>query len=187
MSFTVGSLSTSSTLTFGPSRVDITWDGKSNGKVSVLPVCTDTATTATYSVGILRVFPAAEDKVVYSYGNTITYSAMAGEAYLLEDDPLSTSMANAYRYTEFTVGSTLATNTGVVAFELIPSNTNYTNRTDISTLSPHYFTWKMTQNRGTASQVVAVGKLTMLAPNPYSASNAVGNLVEAKTAHFCIG
>lgn len=187
MSFTVGSLSTSSTLTFGPSRVDITWDGKSNGKISILPVCTETASTATYSVSVVRVFDQATTKEVLSAGNTVLYNAVAGEAYVLERDPLSTFAFNSYRYPEFTVGATLSTNTGVVAFELIPSNTNYTNRTDISTLSPHYFTWKMTQSRGTASQIVAVGKLTMIAPNPYSRTNAVGNLVEAQTASFCIG
>lgn len=183
MSFTVGTLSTSSSLVFGPSRVDIEWDGRSNGKISMLPVCTDTTTTAAYSVSVLRVFPSAQAKVVYLSGLTFSLSFLAGQAYRTHGTGTSDSVESV----PFVIGSTLATATGVVEFELIPEDTNYTTDTDISTMMPHYYSWNLQQTRGTATQLVALGKITILAPNPYSSSNAVGNLVEAQTASFCIG
>lgn len=183
MSLTVAA-STSQTLTFGPSRIDIRWDGVSNGKVSVLPVCSNTQVTSTYSVKVLHVFPEATTKVLYFSNTSATYAIAAGDPFL--NNRTSTAVSAA----PFTVGSTLATATGIVSFELIPSDTNYTAAFDVvshTTSKPAYYKWSLEQSRGTAVQTVAAGRLSRLPPNPFVADNASGSLVQSQTASFCIG
>lgn len=183
MSFNV-SASTSETLTFSPSRVDINWDGVSNGRVTILPVCSDTASTASYSVRVLHVFGEATTKAVYASSISSSYSAVAGEPYKTGETTDSRTA------TPFTIGSTLSTATGQVSFELIPSDTNYTNTFDYATYptsQPAQFKWEMSQTRGTATQLVACGRMLRIPPNPYSSSGFYGSLIQAQTASFCIG
>jgi hypothetical protein len=184
MSFTVGSLSTSTSLAFKPTRLDIQWDGVSNGKVSVLPVCSSTASTATYTVRALHVFPAAVTKTLYASGVTSSYSASAGEPFR------NNHTSNAQVATPFVVGSTLNTASGEVSFELMPSNTNYTAAMDFGTYRTSQassYQWSVEQARGTSVQLVAVGQLNRTPPNAFSADTGYGTLVQGQTAFFCIG
>jgi hypothetical protein len=187
MSFTVGSLSTGSSLTFGPSRVDIAWDGKSDGKVSFMPSCSHTA--ATYSITVRRVFPSDTNKTVYVSNNSATVDYFAGEPYVIPYDPAVTASLTFYTYPEFSIGHT-ANTSGVVAFELNPANTNYTQKSSAETLyttRPMYYSWEMKQTKGTATQIVALGKITRRTPNPYAETGSFGSLVESQTAYFCNG
>lgn len=198
MPFSFGNLafstSTSSAITFGPSRIDIAWDGKSDAKVSFLPVCTDTAATASYAVSVQRVWPSDGQLTVYvPFGTnavTVATTYFAGDPYYLRYDPLVyPATANSYVYTAFTLGHTVASN-GAVLFELNPSNTNYTQRSSIidgKTTKPMYYSWEMKQTRGTATQVVALGRITRHLPNPYDETGSYGDLVGAQTAYFCNG
>lgn len=184
MSFTVGSLTTSTSLTFKPARLDIGWDGVSNGKVAILPACNDTSSTATYSVKVIQVFPAAATKTLYASGVTYSYSASAGE-------PFRNNHTNdAQVATPFMVGSTLNTASGEVSFELMPSDTNYTAVMDFATYRTSQassYQWSVEQARGTAVQLVAVGQLNRTPPNAFSADTGYGSLVQNQTAYFCIG
>lgn len=183
MSFNVSS-ATSTSLTFAPSRIDISWDGVSNGKVTVLPVCFSTASTATYEVNVLHVFDQSTTKILYNVsGLTLSYSALAGEPYRTYDTPFKTAAP-------FTVGHTQATASGEVSFELNPADSRYTNTLDYSsypTSQPAYYKWEIKQTRGTATQVVASGRLARIPPNPYSTAGTYGSLVQSQTASFCIG
>lgn len=186
MSFTSGPTATSTYLVFGPSRLDVQWDGVSNGKISVLPVCSDTATTASYQVSVLHVFDSAATKTVYAGGLTSAYSATAGEPFRTSDSPNTRIAA------PFQIGSTLSTASGVLSFELIPGNTNYTNTFDTvsvayPTTKPAYYKLEIQQTKGTATQVIASGKLSRITPNPFSSISIYGSLVQAQTASFCIG
>lgn len=185
MSMTVGSLATAQSLVFGPSRIDVAWDGVSNGKISLLPVCSNTNQTATYSVKVLHVFPESVQKVLYSGGSSFTYTATAGEPYKTQNTSPYVTAA------PFVIGSTLSTATGIVEFELAPSDSRYTGTFDYpglhATMTPAYYRLTIEQSKGTAVQTVAAGKLTRVPPNPFASLNAVGNLVAAQTASFCIG
>lgn len=184
MSFTTGVTSTSTNLTFKPSRIDIAWDGQSDGKISLLPVCSDTSSTATYSVKVLQVFPAAETKTLHASGLTYSYSASAGEPFA------NNHTLNAQVATPFTVGSTLNTASGEVSFELMPSDTNYTAVMDFATYRTSQassYQWSVEQARGTAVQLVAVGQLNRTPPNAFSSATGYGSLIQGQTAYFCIG
>jgi hypothetical protein len=189
MSFTIGELSTSQSLTFGPSRIDIAWDGTSSGRISFLPACT--STSATYSLSVLHVFPSTETKFLYISSNLFSNTFAAGTPFLQQKVPTYNTA------TPFIIGHTASTATGEVSFELNPSNTNYTNTMDTitsgqvginhATMQAAYYTWKLTQNNGTATQLVATGKLSRVPPNPFSSAGAYGELVAAQTASFCAG
>lgn len=176
-------VTTSQTLTFGPSRVDISWDGVSNGLVEIQPVCSDTSTTAAYSVNVLHVFPEAGEKTINSGSGTETYSYSPGMPFKTSAYPTAATAV------PFVIGNTLSTS-GIVAFELQPSNTNYTATLDYAeyqTMQASFYSWSLVQSRGTATQTVASGRIARIPPNPYSGGSISGSLVAAKTAYFCIG
>ncbi len=173
---------TSQSLTFGPSRIDIAWDGVSHGKITLLPLCADT--NASYAVKLLHVFPEDTTKLIYiTPGSTYSYSAIAGEPFRNNSNPAETAIP-------FAVSSTHSLVTGEVSFMLSPSNTNYTTKMDsatYATMAPSYYSWSLEQTRGTALQTVASGRLTRIPPNPYSATSVNGPIVSAQTATLCIG
>lgn len=198
MSFTLGSLSTSSSLTFGPSLVDIGWDGISNGKITIKPVCGSSASTGTYTVKVLHVHQEATTKTLYSAAGTASQNWNLAAGIPFRYHPNATS--GWQEAAPFVVGNTQNTATGDVSFELIPADARYTNTleafpfnvgTNYPTISgtsqSSYYKWWIERSRGTATQVVAVGKIIRIPPNPYSSVGVYGTLVEAQTASFCIG
>lgn len=183
MSFST-SVSSISGLTFGPSRLDIKWDGVSNAKITVSPACSSTSTSTSYSVKVVQVFPADVEKVFFSSGATFNLAYSAGDPYRNDNYPTSSVAA------PFVVGSTVVSSD--VSFELSPSNNNFTSAFttwDIPypTAQTAYYKWDLTQTLGTASQVVVTGKIIRVVPNPYSEAFASGDLIDGATASFCIG
>jgi len=168
------SASGSSTVKLYPARVDIAWDGASDAKVSVLPLFADTATSTSYTVGAIHVFPSAVTKTIRYSANTAltttqTYTSFSGEPFI-----------NFYREraAPFVIGHTVST-AGVVSFKLEPSMANYTATLDAVndggayvTTKPTYYRWTVAQNRGTTSHLVAYGKIIRLPPNAFSSEGA---------------
>lgn len=184
MSFTFDQSSASERLTFKPSRLDVLWDGVSNGKVSLLPLCSNTSSATSYSVKVLHVFPASETKVISAGGVTSSYSAVAGEPFR-NNHTNDTQIA-----VPFVIGSTLNTSSGEVSFELTSSDTNYTATLDFATYrtaQASSYQWQVEKSEGAAIQLVAVGQLRRTPPNAFAASDEYGELVSAKTAFFCVG
>jgi hypothetical protein len=182
MSFTAGD-SGPSVANFGPSRVDVRWDGFSNAKATILPVCADTATSTVYSVKALHVFPDSGSKAIFSSGSTITLQYSPGQPFV------NTASPNAATAVPFALGSTVSPTSGSVTFDIIASNTNFTATFDTPTdtnVTSHY-KWWIEQEKPGSKQIVAVGKITRIPPNPYASESVYGDLVQDTTATFCVG
>lgn len=188
MSFNTA-VSSSTTLTFAPSRIDLTWDGASNGTLRLRPGCADAfiGLTSTYTISVLHVFPEAGIKRISAGYAPQDYAHAAGSPFKTDAYPTAATAA------PFVIGHTVFTtvdNIDEVAFDLNPLNTNYTATLDsiaeYQTMQSSYYSWQMTRSVGGESQIVAFGKIARIPPNPYGDTPS-GALVSAKTAFFCIG
>jgi hypothetical protein len=171
-----------SELTFGPSRIDVGWDGRSDSVIALGPACVNTS--ATHTISVLHVFPEATTKIVYASGLTTEHAAGAGTPFY------NNHTSDAQVAQPFSLGATVS-ELGDVSFSLSPSDSNFTAVLDFSshrTMQSSYYSWEATQENSAGKRIVfASGKITRIPPNPYGASNVNGSLVSSQTASFCIG
>lgn len=176
MSFTVAtdvtsSSSTPSVLSFGPSRLNIDWDGVSFAKAQITPACVDTA--ATYAVTVTQV--AGTNAYLYQ-GPGVTATGFT--ATLVAGSPWYYMNTATVFYNNFAIGTTVSAS-GVVSFQLSGSSAwtaassfPGSNETGyLPTSAATYYTYKMTKSQGTATEVVALGKIRRIPQDPWLSSS----------------
>lgn len=160
----LGSVMTS-VIKFGSVRHDIQWDGQSFATVSILPACPSTSSSYTVSVEEVAAVAAVE----YFGSTAVEITRTVGGPWTYWTNP---NDSLSFQYNRFNLPNTVNT-AGVISFEL-SSSTAFTASARYVGLPGHrpttgnaYFRYTVEKNAGTASQVVAFGKIDRLTDNPY--------------------
>lgn len=169
MSFNQGA--SSGSLSFRPARYDIEWDGVSEAKASFELACGGTGVS--YAAKAYRVFPETGDNNCISTNNSDAGNYVKGDRFWSWDlNALPNNCVKLFAG-DITLPATVSSNVATIIFSSITATT-------------HAYAWQLTATKGTATRVVAAGKLEAVGLNPYAPGAGRISLVSGVTASGCL-